>query len=98
MFFRLSCIALPFQLKAGFPGFELFFCGAATVDDVLLVTITYRPSRGAKLVFDYEIRKESDNSLVLTAETTQLFTNLRGELEASCPEFLTEWKKKHQLC
>lgn len=70
----------------------------ATVDDVLLVTITYRPSRGAKLVFDYEIRKESDNSLVLTAETTQLFTNLRGELEASCPEFLTEWKKKHQLC
>lgn len=67
----------------------------ATVDDTLLVTITYRPTRGAKLVFDYEIRKESDNSLVFTAESTQLFTNLQGELEASCPPFLAEWKKKH---
>lgn len=70
----------------------------ATVDDVLLVTITLRHSRGAKLVFDYDIRKASDNSLVLTAESTQLFTNMQGELEASCPEFLTEWKKRHQLC
>lgn len=70
----------------------------ATVDDVLLVTITLRSSRGAKLVFDYNIRKESDNSLVLTAESTQLFTNMQGELETSCPDFLTEWKKTHQLC
>lgn len=70
----------------------------ATVDDVLLVTITLRPSRGAKLVFDYDIRKASDNSPVLTAESTQLFTNMQGELEASCPDFFTEWKKRHQLC
>ena len=69
----------------------------ATVDDVLLVTITYRPSKGAKLVFDYEIRKESDNALVFTAESTQLFTNLKGELEPSCPPFLEEWKKKYGL-
>lgn len=72
----------------------------ATVDDVLLVTITCRPTKGAKLVFDYEIRKESDNALVFTAESTQLFTNHQGELEPSCPPFLAEWKKKHQtsLC
>lgn len=70
----------------------------ATVDDVLLVTITYRPSRGAKMVFDYEIRKASDHTLVMTAETTQLFTNMKGELETSCPDFLTEWKRQHQLC
>lgn len=69
----------------------------ATVDDILLVTITYRPSKGAKLIFDYEIRKESDNSLVFTAESTQLFTNLQGELELSTPPFLEDWKKKHLM-
>ena len=44
----------------------------ATVDDVLLVTITCRQTKGSKLVFDYEIRKESDQALVFTAESTQL--------------------------
>lgn len=70
----------------------------ACVDDTLLVTITYRPTRGAKLIFDYEIRREADNALIFTAETTQLFTNMEGQLEASCPDFLTEWKKKNELC
>ena len=69
----------------------------ATVDDVLLVTITCRQTKGSKLVFDYEIRKESDQALVFTAESTQLFTNHQGELETSCPPFLAEWKKKHNL-
>ncbi len=65
----------------------------ATVDDVLLVTITYRPSKGGKLIFDYEIRRERDDALVLTAETTQLFTTHEGEFEPSCPPFLQEWKE-----
>lgn len=70
---------------------------SATVDEVLLVCITYRPMRGAKLVFYYEIRKESDNALVLTAESTQLFTTHKGELEPSCPNFFVEWKKNNGL-
>lgn len=69
----------------------------ATVDDVLLVTITCRSTKGAKLVFDYEIRKESDNALVFTAESTQLFTTHEGLFEPSCPAFLDEWKKKYGL-
>ena len=69
----------------------------ATVDDVLLVTITCRSTKGAKLVFDYEIRKESDNTLVFTAESTQLFTTHEGMFEPSCPPFLAEWKKKYGL-
>lgn len=70
----------------------------ATTDDTLLVTITYRPARGAKLIFDYEIRREADNALLFTAETTQLFTTHEGEFVLSCPDFLTEWKKKHNIC
>ncbi|MGN0188372.1 MAG: acyl-CoA thioesterase [Candidatus Cryptobacteroides sp.] len=68
---------------------------AATVDDILTVKITYRPSRGAKLVFDYEIRRESDSALVLTASTVQLFTTRDGEFEPSCPPFYEEWKREH---
>lgn len=69
----------------------------ATVDDVLLVTITCRSTKGAKLVFDYEIHKESDNALVFTAESTQLFTTHEGVFEPSCPLFFAEWKKKYGL-
>lgn len=67
----------------------------ATVDDILLVTITCRPVKGAKLVFDYEIRKEKDNTLVFTAESTQLFTTHSGEFEPSCPPFLAKWEEKY---
>ena len=66
----------------------------ATVDDVF---ITCRSTKGAKLVFDYEIHKESDNALVFTAESTQLFTTREGVFEPSCPSFLAEWKKKYGL-
>lgn len=29
---------------------------SVTIDDVLLVTITYKPTKSAKLIFDYQIR------------------------------------------
>lgn len=70
----------------------------ATTDDILLVTITYRPVRGAKIIFDYEIRRKEDNALLFKAETTQLFTTHEGEFVLSCPDFLTEWKKKNGIC
>lgn len=69
----------------------------ASVDDELDVIITYRPTRGAKLIFDYEIRKVSDGSLVMEAETTQLFVTRSGEFEVSEPTFLTEWKQRWNL-
>ena len=77
---------------------KMKYIGPATTDDTLLVTITYRPARGAKVIFDYEIRRESDNTLLFTAETTQLFTTHEGEFVLSCPDFLAEWKKKHNIC
>lgn len=70
----------------------------ATTDDILLVTITYRPVRGAKIIFDYEIRRKEDNALLFRAETTQLFTTHEREFVLSCPDFLTEWKKKNGIC
>ena len=76
---------------------QLRYKQMATVDDILLVTITYRPARGSKSIFDYEIRRESDNALILTATTTQLFTTRAGEFEPSCPSFFEEWKRKNNV-
>lgn len=66
----------------------------ATVDDVLLVKITYRPTKGAKLVFDYEITRESDGAQIVKADTTQLFTTREGEFFPINPPFFAEWKQK----
>ncbi len=76
---------------------KLRYHQTATIDDVLLATITYRPAIGGKLIFDYEIRREADGTLILTAETTQLFTTLEGVFEPFCPPFLEDWKRKNGI-
>lgn len=60
----------------------------------IIVEINYVPTRAAKLVFDYKITRESDNLLILTARTIQLFQSRNGIFEVSTPEFFEEWKKK----
>lgn len=72
---------------------QLRFLRAATVDDTLLVTITWKPAEGAKLCFDYEIRKENGD-LVLRASTVQLFTTVDGEFDPVGPEFFRKWKER----
>ena len=69
----------------------------ATIDDVLLVEITYRPAKGGKLIFDYTVYKEADHSEVLTASTIQLFMTHEGVFEPSCPDFLNTWKEKNKI-
>ena len=44
--------------------YHVRFMHSASYDDVLLVTIKYKPSRGAKICFEYEIRRERDDKVV----------------------------------
>lgn len=67
---------------------------AAAYGDVLLVETTYHPSRGAKLMFDYTITRESDGELILKATTVQLFLTRDGVFEVSTPDFYARWKEK----
>ena len=69
----------------------------ASIDDTLLVTITYKPAIGGKLLFDYEIRRESDDALIVTASTVQLFTTREGEFYPANPPFFAEWKQRYEL-
>ncbi len=71
------------------------YAASATIDDVLTVKITWKEARGAQIVFDYEIRRESDGVLMLQATTTQLFTTRDGVFEPSIPDFYANWKKKY---
>jgi acyl-CoA thioester hydrolase len=48
----------------------------------------------AKLIYRYEIFRESDMELAATGETIQVFLNLKGELSLVNPPFYEKWKKE----
>ena len=61
------------------------------------VDITYRNIPAAKVVFDYEIRLLSDDSLIATGQSTQVFLDHDYKLIWSNPPFYEAWKRKHGL-
>lgn len=55
----------------------------------IITTFVYSPA--AKIIFKYEIYRESDGELVATGESTQVFMNLDHELYITVPEFFELW-------
>jgi len=64
-------------------------------DDAYIVT-TFVDSPAAKMVFHFEIYNDH-HELVCTGETTQVFTDLSGNLIITLPSFFEEWKRKTGL-
>lgn len=58
------------------------------------ITITYRPTEAAKIVFDYEIHDTADGSLIATGHSVQVFMDRQYQLVWFNPPFYEEWKKK----
>ena len=58
------------------------------------VTVTYRPTEAAKIVFDYEIHDIADGSLIATGHSVQVFMDRQYQLVWFNPPFYEEWKKK----
>lgn len=58
------------------------------------ITIIYRPTEAAKIVFDYEIRDTASGEIMVTARTIQVFMERNYELMWTNPEFYEQWKKK----
>lgn len=58
------------------------------------ITIIYRPTDAAKIVFDYEIRNTADNEIMATGHSVQVFMNRNYELVWTTPEFYEQWKKQ----
>jgi len=61
------------------------------------IDIIYRNVPAAKVMFDYEIRLVSDNSLIATGSSTQVFLDREYNLVLSNPAFYEAWKRNHDL-
>lgn len=60
------------------------------------VDIIYRPTDAAKVVFDYEIHDTTDESLIATGHSVQVFMDKEYKLVWYAPDFYLEWKKRWQ--
>ncbi|MDR2130195.1 MAG: acyl-CoA thioesterase [Odoribacteraceae bacterium] len=61
------------------------------------VDITFRDTDAAKILFDYEIRDTSDEALVATGHSVQVFLDKQYQLVWTNPAFYEEWKRKMGL-
>lgn len=59
-----------------------------------IVETRYIDSEAAKIIFEYIIRRETDNEVIATGRTIQVFVDLDGVLMLTPPEFYMKWKEK----
>lgn len=57
----------------------------------------YIPCDAAKILFEYSVYRTSDNELMASGSTVQVFVGRDGELQLTCPEFYQEWKRKWKI-
>lgn len=62
-----------------------------------IVETRFINSDAAKILFEYTIYRASDQNIVATGTTTQVFLNTNRELELVNPAFYIEWKKKWNI-
>lgn len=63
----------------------------------VIVEIYYIDSDAAKIIHEYKLYRETDNELVATGNSTQVFLNVNGELQLTIPSFFDYWKRKMNL-
>ena len=61
------------------------------------ITITYRPTAAAKIIFDYEITDPDTGEVIATGHSVQVFLDRDYQLVWICPEFYTQWQAKWQV-
>lgn len=59
-----------------------------------IIETRYINTDAAKIMFEYTIYRASDQSVVATGSTIQVFLNINKELELVTPQFYKEWKQK----
>ncbi len=65
--------------------------------DSVIIETTFINSPAAKIIFNYSIFRVSDNELVASGSSIQVFINMEHELLITIPPFFEEWKKTHRL-
>jgi acyl-CoA thioester hydrolase len=67
------------------------------VDDRVIVETRLINSEAAKIIFEYSVYRETDELLVATGRSVQVFLNMNFELELISPEFFVQWKKRWNI-
>jgi acyl-CoA thioester hydrolase len=67
------------------------------VDDRAIVETNLINTDAAKIIFEYTVYRESDELLVATGRSVQVFLNRNFELELISPDFFIEWKKRWNI-
>ncbi len=62
--------------------------------DMARVNTWLMNSEAAKLIYRYEIIRDSDQELAATGETVQVFLDKGGELSVVMPPFFEAWKRE----
>ncbi len=68
-----------------------------TYEDSAWIETSFVNSEAAKIIFKYEIYRQSDEALVASGETVQVFLDKNKELVLNQPAFFIEWKKEQGL-
>lgn len=63
-------------------------------EDRIIVETSFKDSEAAKLIYTFRIFRASDNELVATGESVQVFLDMNRELVLTIPPFFETWKKK----
>lgn len=66
-----------------------------TYGDNIRVEIEYVNTDAAKIEFEYKIFSVTNNTLVTTGRSTQVFLNKERELQWVNPQFYQQWKEKN---
>lgn len=62
--------------------------------DTAIVETRFINTEAAKILFEYKIYRKSDNEVVATGSSMQVFLTPEGELLLTFPAFYIAWKKK----
>lgn len=87
-------VFLEHQVVAPLVKVNVEYLSPAREGDVVLVTARLLESQGAKIEFEYDIRRESDGRALARGYTMQAFTTLQGELVLTRPAFMAERYKR----
>lgn len=71
--------------------------GMLRYGDTAIIETEFIDSPAAKMIYNYKIYNTTNNQLVATGKTIQVFTSLDQKLILNNPEFFTEWKKQKGL-
>lgn len=71
------------------------YYGPLGLNDVAVIRTRYVYKRGARLDYEYEIRRESDDALCIKSTTTQLFIDHDEQLMVEEPQYYIDWKHRN---